>query len=253
MSGPTESWTFCEMWILLTIFATYLQASVGLDSRQTSYMVSGDQNSSHTHHRHRHHNRHRSSVARMEVYQEPDPVDSLKLVWINSTTDSISINWTLNESYNISGFVHSSVVEYITSGGRFTSDPLSSKMQEYTVDNLSPGSIYTVCVYMTEVYGIGNFSTKLHSRCVKINTIDYIRKDSVLVCMISTGYYAFMTLLGYTQWKRKIWSIEKKMKNKKDVDSNIDSTNCVMRWRELAEKDSLMQVSPGCSIETEYR
>ncbi|KAL4221282.1 hypothetical protein ACF0H5_019545 [Mactra antiquata] len=180
-----------------------------------------------------------------------DPVNMLAINWLNSTTNSISISWNLVEDYNQTGYVRDSVVEYFPKGGRFRSHPLYDGIREFTFNNLDAGTVYTICVYLTEVYGVENSSTIMHSRCIKINTIDYIRKDSVLIMLITLGYYAFMTLLGYTQWKRRWWAIRQKNKNrsKNEVANQMDS-NCVIRWKDLAEREKLMNNSPGCSIES---
>lgn len=180
------------------------------------------------------------------------PVNKLQIFWLNSSTHSISVRWALEKSYNMTGFIKDSVVEYFPKGGRFTSHPLEHDVREYTYENLEAGTMYTVCVYMTEVYGESNESSIVHSKCVKINTIDYIRRDSVVIMIITLGYYAFMGLIGYTQWKRRLWRVRnnnKKRYNYDDVVSNSDNENvCVMRWRELAEREKLMS-KPGCSIE----
>lgn len=178
------------------------------------------------------------------------PVNKLEIFWLNSTTNSISVRWALKRSYNLTGYIENSIVEYFPKGGRFTSHPLSSDVREYTYENLNAGTLYTICVYMMEIHGEYNESI-VHSKCVKINTINYIRKDSVVIMLITVGYYAFMGLIGYTQWKRRIWRVRNSSKNRynEDVASDTSAPNvCVMRWRELAEKETLMS-KPGCSIE----
>ena len=179
--------------------------------------------------------------------------ERVEIIWLNSTIDSISIQWQLSAKYkNVSlGFIKQSRVEYFPTGGRFTSHPLHRNIREYTFNNLDAGFLYTVCVYMTEVYGESNMSIITHSKCLKINTIEYIRKESVVLMMISLGYYVFMGLLGYTQWKRKQWAIERRCKNRaKADDSDVKNvtSNCTMRWKDLAEKERLV-AKPGCSIE----
>lgn len=179
-----------------------------------------------------------------------DPVNMLNIKWLNSSTYSISISWELVDDYNMTGYIKESMVEYFPKGGRFRSHPLYDNIREFTFVNLDAGTMYIICVYMTEVYGESNSSSIVHSKCVKINTIDYIRKDSVVIMLITLGYYAFMGLLGYTQWKRRWWAIRQKNKNrsKHEVADQMDS-NCVIRWKELAEREKLM-TNPGCSIES---
>lgn len=179
------------------------------------------------------------------------PVNMLEIFWLNSSIHSISIKWALDPNYNLTGFVKDSVVEYFPKGGRFTSHPLSSDVREYTFDNLEAGTMYTLCVHMLEIYGEGNYSSINHSKCVKINTIDYIRRDSVVIMIITLGYYAFMGLIGYTQWKRRLMKIRNNTKNRYSEppeERNENQNVCVMRWRDLAEKERLMS-NPGRSIE----
>lgn len=182
-----------------------------------------------------------------------DPIDMLEISWLNSTTHSISIGWILSKSYNVTGFVTTSVVEYYPKGGRFRSHPLQRDVSEYTFVQLEVGTLYTICVYLTELYGEQNLSSIVHSKCVKINTIQYLRRDSIVIVLITLGYYAFMGLLGYTQWKRRLWRIRKLKKNKNRCNQEVASDNekaniCVMRWRDLAERERLVS-KPGCSIE----
>ena len=180
------------------------------------------------------------------------PVNMLDIFWLNSSIHSISIKWALNPNYNMTGFIKDSIVEYFPKGGRFTSHPLSSDVREYRFDSLEAGTIYTLCVHMSEIYGEGNYSSINHSKCVKINTIDYIRRDSVVIMIITLGYYAFMGLIGYTQWKRRLTRIKRNTKRRysEHPEGNDERNVCVMRWRELAEKERLMS-NPGRSIEGE--
>lgn len=178
------------------------------------------------------------------------PVNLLEIKWENSTTDSVTISWKLSADYNLTGYIRDSVVEYITSVGRFRSHPLPSEVRIYRFENLDAGTVYTFCVYMSEIHGAHNFSTDLHSKCVKINTLDYIRRDSVIVMMITLGYYLFMGLLGFTQWKRRQCRIANRKRIDKRYANEIPTDNnvCVMRWQDLAERERLMS-KPGCSIE----
>lgn len=176
-------------------------------------------------------------------------VENLEIYWVNSTVNEISIGWNLP---NATGFIKHSIVEYFPTGGRFTSHPMMGEVRNYTFVNLDPGTLYTICVYMAEVYGTNNSTEVLHSKCVKINTIEYIRRDSVIILLITLGYYSFMGLLGYTQWKRKMCSVKNRAKFRSrtsDVDEGGQNRNTTMRYKELEEREHLMMTKPGCSIE----
>ena len=170
----------------------------------------------------------------------------LEIHWLNSTTDSISVKWNLSSNYNLTGFIKQSTVEYFPPGGRFTSHPLVASIREYSFTNLNAYTLYTICVHMVEVYGPQNKSSITHTHCVKINTIDYIRKESLVIMVITLGYYLFMGLLGYTQWKRKIWDIQsRRRRRQKQLASNT-----AVRWKELADKEQERLVpKAGCSKE----
>ena len=174
-------------------------------------------------------------------YKDIPPSGTLNITWLNSTTTTISIRWGLSSKLNQTGYVRDSTVEYFPADGKFTSHPLSSYIREFTFTNLNTGMLYTICVHMNEMYGFGNSSTYRHSKCVKIHTIDHVRQDSVLFLVLSLGYYAFMALLGYSQWKKK--QILLRARNRKRA--GVDTT---MRWKDLAEKENLV-ANPNCSIE----
>lgn len=178
-----------------------------------------------------------------------DNEERLQIFWVNSTVHEISISWKL---LNTTGFIRHSIVEYFPPGGRFTSHPLQDDVRNFTFVNLDPGTVYTICVYMAEVYGADNSTEKSISRCVKINTIDYIRRDSLIILIITLGYYALMGLIGYTQWRRRQCSLTARSKYRSrtsDVNACAENKNTTMRWKDLAERERLMTSKPGCSIE----
>ena len=193
-------------------------------------------------HKTRHGHLPRDRITKFEVRDSVS--NMLEIHWLNSSTDSISIKWNLSSNYNLTGYITQSTVEYFPSGGRFTSHPLAAYIKEYSFSNLDANTLYTICVHMMEAYGPQNKSSITHSNCVKINTIDYIRKESVVILIITLGYYVFMGLLGYTQWKRKIWDVQSRRRRREKA----AASNAVMRWKDLAEKETLVP-KPGCSKE----
>ena len=183
-----------------------------------------------------HKTRHGHKIRSLKFNIKDSVSNMLEIYWLNSTIDSIAIKWNLSANYNLTGFIQQSTVEYFPSGGRFTSHPLHPRVREYTFTNLDAYTLYTICVHMVEVYGTHNKSSITHTQCVKINTIDYIRRESVIIMVITLGYYVFMGLLGYTQWKRKLWDIQnRKRRRQKQLASKT-----AVRWKELAENERLV-------------
>jgi len=175
--------------------------------------------------------------------------ENIEIHWINSTVHEITISWNLT---NVSGYISLSNVEYFTSDGKFTSHPLNGNVRNYTFVNLESGTVYTICVYMTETYGANNSTERFHSSCVKINTIEYLRRDSLIILMITLGYYVFMVLLGCTQWKRRLSTIKARAKQRSRVseeDVHSNNKNMTMRYKDLEERERLMTTKAGCSIE----
>lgn len=176
--------------------------------------------------------------------------ENLDIHWVNSSVYEISISWSL---VNASGFIKFSSVEYFTTDGKFSSHLLKSEVRNYTFVNLEPATLYTICVYVTEAIGLDNSTEKYHSNCVKINTIDYIRRDSLVVLLLTVGYFAFMALLGYSQWRRKLCTIAARARSKSRVsneDVHRNSKDMTMRYRDLEEREHLMTSRKGvCSIE----
>lgn len=191
---------------------------------------------------HLHKTRHGHKLRSIRIDVSDSVSNFLEIHWVNSSTDSISIKWNLSSHYNLTGFIKQSTVEYFPPGGRFTSHPLPSNVREYSITNLDAFTLYTICVHMTEVYGPHNKSSIKHSECVKINTIKFIRRESAVILIITLGYFVFMGLLGYTQWKRKVWDIQSKQRRHE----RETASNAATRWKEVAEKERLVP-QPGCS------
>ena len=220
----------------------------------------------HNHHRHSHgEGRYHSNIHLQAIEDSiPRPLehsnDFLIVTWVNSSVHEISISWNLSDKYNTTGFIRESLVEYLTDDGRFTSHPLNSDVRNYTFVDLNPGHLYTICVYVSESYVADNYSTIRHSRCLKINTIEFVRRDSVVVCLATVGYYALMAFIGYAQWRRRCWTISNnaKMKSRTSLSGTPDGDcrntsecrNTTMRWKDLAERETLMTCEPGRSIES---
>ena len=193
-----------------------------------------------------HRTRHGHKASNTQFAIRDSVSNMLEIQWINSSTDSISIGWSPSKNYNLTGYVLQSTVEYFPTGGRFTSHPLAANIREYSITNLDANTLYTICVHMIEVFGHQNRSSITHSNCVKINTINYIRRESLVIMIITLGYYVFMGLLGYTQWKRKIWDFQSRKRRRQKEATNTSA----MRWKELVEKERLVP-KPGCSTEFE--
>ncbi|KAH3781393.1 hypothetical protein DPMN_159220 [Dreissena polymorpha] len=177
--------------------------------------------------------------------------ETLEINWLNSSLHEISINWTFANNYKTRGYIKNVVVEYFTDKGRFTSHPFKSDVMIYTLVDLVPDTIYTMCVYVNEVYGVNNASFWQHSKCVKLKTIEYIRRDSVLGLIITVGYFFFMAMLGYSQWKIRVCEIKRISKKRAKSLDNIpdESETSTMRTREFAERDRIHSSKPGSSIE----
>lgn len=152
-------------------------------------------------------------------------LEILEIEWLNSTADSISIQWGLNKLYNTSGYIRDSVVEYFLEEGRFTSRPLGANVREYTCERLESGKFYTICVYMNEMFGANNSGSSIHSKCVTIKTAHYIRNDTLFILLVTMGYYIFLVLLGYTQWKRKVWTFQARVKKCCEEENQRSSDN----------------------------
>ena len=192
-----------------------------------------------------HKTRHGHKIRSLKFDMKDNVSNMLEIHWLNSTIDSISIKWNLSSNYNLTGYIQQSTVEYFPPGGRFTSHPLAPYIREYTFSNLDAFTLYTICVHMVEVYGTHNKSSITHQQCVKINTIDYIRRESIVIMIITLGYYVFMGLLGYTQWKRKLWDIQsRRRRRQKQLASNT-----AVRWKKLAAEDERLVPKACCSKE----
>ena len=236
-----------DLLLLYICMCIEVTGAVKINGSYNDYTVHGVQGTKYTPvsvipmHKTRH--GHKIDSAQLKVRESVSNL--LQIHWINSSTDSISIGWNLSTQYDLTGHVIHSTVEYFPAGGRFTSHPLAANVREYSITNLDVNTLYTICVHMTEVSGHNNKSSITHSKCLKINTVKYIRQESIVIMIITLGYYAFMGLLGYTQWKRKIWDFRtRKRRRQKEVTSHG-----AMKWKELVEKEKL--VKPGCSTEFE--
>lgn len=181
--------------------------------------------------------------------QDPEP-DTIKVTWINSTTSSIAVNWTFVEGYRSNGTFYGSHIEYFVKDGKFTSYVFPSDIHEYVIENLKTATTYTICVYMIESDPsiTTHLGSKSHSQCLEISTIPYVRKDSILVLLLTLSYFCFMGSLGYSQWRRKLIYIRQKYRRGAN-DSPAESPRS-SRWIDLQER---VKLNNECSIEDAVR
>ena len=197
-----------------------------------------------------------SATAQREVSYSILPADTSpdiwrpEVFWVNSTTSSIAIRWTLKQ-VNKSRTIVGSHVEYFVDGGKFSSHLLHKGINSYVFRNLLAETMYTICVkvYLKHQGDQSMQETKEHSSCVQIWTIPYIRKDSVVTLLLTSSYFVFMALMGYSQWRMKIQSIRTKnrrntsrdqnvpIRGRGVVENNIRDYIQPLRWRELEEND----------------
>ncbi|KAK3576751.1 hypothetical protein CHS0354_005590 [Potamilus streckersoni] len=178
------------------------------------------------------------------VLSGPNPriLSDVDITWVNSSTSSITIQWRMtNDKWQT--YVLGSEVECLVEGGKFVSNILPPEINQFTIQNLQVGTTYTVCVRVFEQERTLDVSNASHSKCVKLETLNYVRKDSILWMSLIIGYYIFMGLLGYTQWRRKLCEISKI--SKKRNTSTCRNEPVTVKWNDSEERQGLMQ--PGCS------
>lgn len=176
--------------------------------------------------------------------------DTIKVTWINSTTSSIAVNWTFVEGYRSNGTFYGSHIEYFVKDGKFTSYVFPSNIHEYVIENLKTATKYTICVYMIESDPsiTTHLGSKSHSQCLEISTIPYVRKDSILVLLLTLSYFCFMGSLGYSQWRRKLMYIRQKYR--REVGDSPAESPRSSRWIDLQER---VKLNNECSIEDAVR
>ena len=169
---------------------------------------------------------------------EPDS-GTIDVIWDYSTTSSIAISWSLH-SKHINGSIYSSQVECYLQHGKFKSRFLEPEYTSFVFVNLNIESTYRICLTIYETVPSGLSSdTITHLKCLKLSTIPFIRKDSVLAVLLSLGYFAFVTLLGYVHWYRRASLIRARKRRNQERRSRSEPTTPVVRWREVEERQRL--------------
>lgn len=183
----------------------------------------------------------------MYNYHREFRTDTVEITWVNSTTSSIAIRWNFVKHYAIKGIFEGSEVEYFVPGGKFISQRLS-KRYEFVLRNLIVATTYTVCVTMYEDQDVDavNGSLVMHSHCLKLDTIPYIRRDSLATLILVICYFLFMTLMGYFQWKRRVIEL-RNQKPYQTVEVSENNQDSSVRWKDVEERQRLYL--PGTSIE----
>ncbi|KAL3861468.1 hypothetical protein ACJMK2_007502 [Sinanodonta woodiana] len=169
-------------------------------------------------------------------------LSDLDITWVNSSMSSITIQWRVTSNQRQTYFLGSEV-ECIIEGGKFISNMLQPDVNQFTIQNLHVGTTYSVCVRVFAQEKSFNMSNASHYKCITLETLGYVRKDSILWMSLILGYYIFMGLLGYTQWRRKLCEISKR--NKMRNANTAKNEHAAAHWKDLEERTSLMQ--PGCS------
>lgn len=175
--------------------------------------------------------------------------NTIEIKLINSTTSSIAISWNFKKSYVIKGALEGSEVEYLVPGGKFTSQRLYER-NDFVFRNLGVATTYTVCVKMYEDQGVdsSNGSMVEHSHCIRVDTIPYIRGDSLATLILVICYFLLMSLIGYFQWKKRVIELQNKKPYQpvtcEVTDNNLDTS---VRWKDVEERQRLCM--PGTSIE----
>jgi hypothetical protein len=192
-------------------------------------------------------------------YDVATVTEKFNVNWVNSTTSSITINWTFPIEYVPKGSVLGAQVEYFVQGGRFTSDIFPTWRSVFIMTNLNVATTYTICVKVyesLEKYSSPSSETsRTHAKCVKISTIPLIRKDSAVILVAVCGYFVFMGMLGFVQWRRKVAAVARKTKRQEAEDETVEDSpraasvthGGAMRWKDLEVKERLF--TSGSAIE----
>lgn len=174
----------------------------------------------------------------MVTTASPNENDILKVTWENSTTSSIAISWKFSKSYRTNGTFLGTRLEYFLKHGKFRSHILRPSIHSFVFESLKVATTYRFCVTAFESVTDGLTSDTLeHARCFRLQTIPYIRRDSVLILLLTLSYFLFMGCIGYSQWRRRVAYIRKRVR--RACENSSEPTTPVLRWREVEERQRL--------------
>ncbi|OWF37711.1 hypothetical protein KP79_PYT21370 [Mizuhopecten yessoensis] len=181
---------------------------------------------------------HLSIVPYMITTSSSSDNEALEVTWENSTTSSIAISWQFAKIYKSNGTFLGTRVEYFLKHGKFRSHILRPTVNNFVFESLKVATTYKFCVTAFENVNDGLSSETLeHTRCFRLQTIPYIRRDSVLILLLTLSYFLFMGFMGYSQWRRRAAIIRKRVR--RACENSSEPTTPVLRWREVEERQRL--------------
>lgn len=164
--------------------------------------------------------------------------ETIEVAWENSTTSSIAVSWRFAKSYKSNGTVLGTRVEYFLTHGKFRSHMLPPSVNVFVFESLKVATTYKLCVTTFENVNEGPTSDTIdHTKCFKLRTIPYIRRDSVLILLLTLSYFLFMGFMGYSQWRRHAAAIRNRVR--RSSTNSSEPTTPVLRWREVEERQRL--------------
>lgn len=191
-----------------------------------------------------------NSLSNIRMTPSPTPINEnevLSIQILEKSTSSITINWRLQDNFVLNKTILGSKVEYFVQSGnwKFSTHMLQSHINTFTCEHLQSSTSYTICVSVF----LNNFV--LVTKCVIIDTIPYMRNDSILILAVNLGYYFLMGLIGVWQWKRRRHLNASKNRRTSVVENNKNNVSAGC-FRELEERERLTNPS-ACSIEDSLR
>jgi len=145
----------------------------------------------------------------VHVSTEPPPF-SIRMQPVDSSTSSITFNWTVPRIYEVE--------YYVVNSRRNDSEAITTSPQltetEYTIEDLRKESIYSVCVTAYKD-GADYHQTE---QCSLFKTIKTIRDDSLIALFCVIGFVLLCILGGFLCWKYQ----QRKLQKEEEGDEEYD-------------------------------
>ena len=122
------------------------------------------------------------------------PVFEVELVHVRSFINAISVSWATHKSFNDDVKRYYATATKVGSLNVLTSPDITSDIRQFEFEDLVHESDYMICLYCEMENGT------LIEDCEQLDTIAFIRDDSLIILFCVLGYIGLMILLGYFCW-----------------------------------------------------